>query len=222
MIKFVQNIGEYFSSNYFDEDFTAKVLSKTGYAADDIKDFNKRVSPLKDKFFRFKQLFIEDKLRIKDKIYESHQFHTALLNVLGYDGNHPQYNNLFHISENEVIPVRHILYRGDQVHLMIMEMQALINEDDTDSDGLFEQRYNVEDETENNPPQKYHRTQWDRVFQVPAHLKISPVIINKAISELFLIEPHLRPKYILLLAGNMVYLLEQEKLFSTMLVLETI
>jgi hypothetical protein len=213
MIKFIQNIGEYFSSNYFDEDFTTKVLSKTGYAAEDIKDFNKRISPLKDKFFRFKQLFIEDKLRTKDKIYESHQFHTALLNALGYDGNHPQYSNLFHLSENEVIPVRHILHRGDKVHLMIMEMQALIKEDDTDPDGLFEQRYNVEDETQNNPPQKYHRTQWDRVFQVPAHLKISPVVINKAISELFLFEPHLRPKYILLLAGNIVYLLEQEKWF---------
>ena len=213
MIKFIQNIGEYFSSNYFDEDFTSKVLSKTGYAAEDIKDFNKRVSPLKDKFFRFKQLFIEDKLRTKDKIYESHLFHTSLLNALGYDGNHPQYNNLFHLSENEVIPVRHILHRGEQVHLMIMEMQALIKEDDTDPDGLFEQRYNVEDETLNNPPQKYHRTQWDRVFQVPAHLKISPVVINKAISELFLFEPHLRPKYILLLAGNIVYLLEQEKWF---------
>jgi hypothetical protein len=213
MIKFIQNIGEYFSSNYFDEDFTSKVLSKTGYAAEDIKDFNKRVSPLKDKFFRFKQLFIEDKLRTKDKIYESHQFHTALLNALGYDGNHPQYSNLFHLSENEVIPVRHILHIGDKVHLMIMEMQALIKEDDTDPDGLFEQRYNVEDETQNNPPQKYHRTQWDRVFQVPAHLKISPVVINKAISELFLFEPHLRPKYILLLAGNIVYLLEQEKWF---------
>lgn len=213
MIKFIQNIGEYFSSNYFDDDFTSKVLSKTGYAAEDIKDFNKRVSPLKDKFFRFKQLFIEDKLRNKDKIYESHQFHTALLNALGYDGNHPQYSNLFHLSENEVIPVRHILHRGDKVHLMIMEMQALIKEDDTDPDGLFEQRYNVEDETQNSPPQKYHRTQWDRVFQVPAHLKISPVVINKAISELFLFEPHLRPKYILLLAGNIVYLLEQEKWF---------
>lgn len=213
MIKFIQNIGEYFSSNYFDEDFTSKVLSKTGYAAEDIKDFNKRISPLKDKFFRFKQLFIEDKLRTKDKIFESHQFHTALLNALGYDGNHPQYNNLFHLSENEVIPVRHVLHRGDKVHLMIMEMQALIKEDDTDPDGLFEQRYNVEDETQNNPPQKYHRTQWDRVFQVPAHLKISPVVINKAISELFLFEPHLRPKYILLLAGNIVYLLEQEKWF---------
>lgn len=213
MIKFIQNIGEYFSSNYFDEDFTSKVLSKTGYAAEDIKDFNKRVSPLKDKFFRFKQLFIEEKLRTKDKIYESHQFHTILLNALGYDGNHPQYNNLFHLSENEVIPVRHILHRGDQNHLMILEMQALIKEDDTVSDGLFEQRYNVEDETQTNPPQKYHRNQWDRVFQVPAHLKISPVVINKAISELFLFEPHQRPKYILLLAGNIIYLLEQEKWF---------
>lgn len=213
MIKFIQNIGEYFSSNYFDEDFTSKVLGKTGYAADDIKVFNKRISPLKDKFYRFKQLFIEGKLRTKDKIYESHQFHTILLNALGYDGDHNQYGSMFHLSENEVIPVRHILHRGDQAHLMIMEMQALIREDDTDPDGLFEQRYNVEDESQNNPPQKYHRTQWDRVFQVPGHLKISPVIINKAISELFLFEPHLRPKYILLLAGNIVYLLEQEKWF---------
>jgi hypothetical protein len=214
MIKFIQNIGEYFSSNYFDEDFTSKVLNKTGYTAEDIKDFNKRISPLKDKFFRFKQLFIEDKLRTKDKIYESHLFHTSLLNALGYDGNNTLYNNnLFHLSENEVIPVRHILHRGNQTHLMIMEMQALIKEDDTDPDGLFEQRYNVEDESQNNPPQKYHRTQWDRVFQVPSHLKISPIIVNKAISELFLIEPQLRPKYILLLAGNIVYLLEQEKWF---------
>ena len=186
MLKFINNIGDYFSSNYFDEDFTNKVLSKTGYAADDVKDFNKKISPIKDKYFRFKQFFIEGRLRVKDKIFESHQFHTLLLNALGYDGSHSQYSNLFHLSENEVIPVRHILHRGDQTHLMIMEMQALIKEDDTEPDGLFEQRYNVEDETLNNPPQKYHRTQWDRVFQVPSHLKISPVIINKAVSELFL------------------------------------
>ena len=59
MIKFIKNIGDYFSSNYFDEDFTAKVLSKTGYASDDIKEFNKKITPVKDRYFRFKQLFIE-------------------------------------------------------------------------------------------------------------------------------------------------------------------
>ncbi|MFN9112807.1 MAG: hypothetical protein ACK5XN_22310 [Bacteroidota bacterium] len=213
MLRFIQNIGEYFSSNYFDEDFTAKVLGKTGYAAEDIREFNKRISPLKDKFFRFKQLFLEGKLRNKDKIYESHKFHTLLLNALGYDGDHPQYQQLFHLTDKEVIPVRHTLYRGDQAHLMIMEMQALIKVDDEEPDGLFEQRYNVEDESQTNPPQKYHRSQWEEVFQVPPNLRISPVVINKAVSELFLFEPHLRPRYILLLAGNVVYLLEQEKWF---------
>ncbi len=71
----------------------------------------------------------------------------------------------------------------------------------------------MEDEEQSNPPQRYHRIQWERVFTTPPGLKISPVIIHKAISELFLIEQHLRPKYILLLAGNVIFLLEQEKWF---------
>ena len=213
MIKFIGNIGEYFSSNYFDEDFSSKVLAKCGYATEDIKEFNRKITPIKDRFFKFKQLYIEGRLRTKDKIKETHLFHTSLLNALGYDGNSTNYNQLFHLSENEAIPVRHILYRGDQPHLMIMEMQALIKEDEKDPDGLFEQRYNVEEELQSNPAQKYHRSQWEEVFKVPNGIKISPVIINKAISELFLMEQHLRPKYILLLAGNGVFLLEQEKWF---------
>jgi hypothetical protein len=213
MIKFINNIGDYFSSNYFDEDFTSKVLSKCGYGSDEIKEFNKRITPSKDRFFRFKQLFIEGKLRTRDKIKETHLFHTHLLNALGYDGSKTNYDNLFHFTEQEAIPVRHILYRGVQPHLMIMEMQALIKEDDNEPDGLFEQRYNVEDELQTNPPQKYHRSQWDDVFKVPEGVKISPMIINKAISALFLLEPNYRPKYILLLAGNILFLLEQEKWF---------
>lgn len=213
MLKFLKNTGDYFSTNYFDEDFTSKVLSKTGYASEDIKEFNKKITPLKDRFFRFKQLFIEGKLRVKDKIEETHKFHSFLLNVLGYDGDHPQYKNLFHLTEKDVIPVRHILYRGDQPHVMIMEMQALIREDDTEPDGLFEQQYNVAEEELSNPPQRYHRSQWDKVFTTPTGVTISPVIINKAISELFLLEQHNRPKYIMLLAGNIVFLLEQEKWF---------
>lgn len=71
MFKFIQNIGDYFSGNYFDEDFTSKVLSKTGYSSDDINEFNKKISPLKDRYFRYKQLFIEGKLRTRDKIFET-------------------------------------------------------------------------------------------------------------------------------------------------------
>jgi hypothetical protein len=213
MIKFIKNIGDYFSSNYFDEDFGPKVLSKTGYDAEHVKEFNKKIAPLKDRYFRFKQLFIEVRLRTKDKIFESHQFHTQLLKALGYDGEHTQYDNLFHLTEQEVIPIRHTLYRGEQPHLMVMEMQALIAEDDETPEGLFGQRYNVEDEEQTNPPQRYHRSQWERVFTPQKDEKISPAVINKSISTLFLLEPHERPKYILLLAGNIIYLLEQDKWF---------
>lgn len=71
MIKFIQNTGEFFSSNYFDEDFSRKVLEKTGYAAEDQKTFQKRISGLKDKYFRYKQLLIDGKLRTKDRITEA-------------------------------------------------------------------------------------------------------------------------------------------------------
>ena len=141
MIKFIQNTGEFFSSNYFDEDFSRKVLEKTGYAAEDQKIFQKRISGLKDKYFRYKQLLIDGKLRTKDRITETHRFHTLVLNALGYPGDHPEYDSLFHVDETTVLPVRNTLYRGEQPHLMVMEMQPLFKEGDEDPDGLFEQQY---------------------------------------------------------------------------------
>ena len=213
MIKFIDNIGDFFSSNYFDEDFVKKVHDKSGYSFDDQKELQKRISPLKDKYYRYKQNIIEGRLRIKDKIYETHQFHSHLLNALGYDGDHHQYNEPFHFSDKEVLPVRHKLYRGDKLHLLIMEMQPLIKEGDEEPDGLFEQRYNIEEEEHESKEQRYHRAQWSRVFKVSEELKISPVIINKAISELSLLDQKDRPQYIMLLAGNKIFLVEVEKWF---------
>ena len=213
MIKFINNEGDYFSSNYFDEDFLKKVLDKTGYAAEDIKLFQKNISGLKDKYFRYKQTILEGKLRIKDKITETHHFHTTVLNALGYNGDQPQYDELYPVDDKSVLPVRHILYRGNQPHLMILEMQPLIREGDDEPDGLFEQRYSMEDVEVQHPPQKYHRSQWENVFKVDGDVRISPMVINKAVSQLFLLDPHRRPKYILLCAGNIYYLLEQEKWF---------
>ncbi|MFL2625870.1 MAG: Eco57I restriction-modification methylase domain-containing protein, partial [Flavobacteriaceae bacterium] len=213
MIKFIDNIGDFFSSNYFDEDFVKKVHSKSGYSFDDQKELQKRITPLKDKYYRYKQNIIEGRLRIKDKIYETHQFHSLLLNALGYDGDHHQYDEPFHFKEKEVLPVRHKLYRGDKLHLLIMEMQPLIKEGDEEPDGLFEQRYNIEEEELESKEQRYHRVQWSRVFKISEELKISPVIINKAISELSLLDQKERPQYILLLAGNKVFLIEVEKWF---------
>jgi hypothetical protein len=213
MIKFIDNIGDFFSTNYFDEDFVKKVHTKSGYSIEDQKELQKRISPLKDKYFKFKQSIIEGRLRTKDKIFETHQFHTLLLNALGYDGSHHQYNEPFHFSETEVLPVRHKLYRGDKLHMMIMEMQPLIKEGDEEPAGLFEQRYNIEEEELQTKEQRYHRVQWSRIFKVDDSLKISPVIINKAISQLCLLDQKERPQYILLLAGNVVFLIDVEKWF---------
>lgn len=88
------------------------------------------------------------------------------MNALGYDGDYHQYKEPFHFKEKEVLPVRHKLHRGDKFHLLIMEMQPLIKEGDEESDGLFEQRYNIKDEELESKEQRYQRVQWSRIFKI--------------------------------------------------------
>lgn len=215
MIKFINNIAEYFASNYFDEDFAKKVIEKSGYSRDALKEFQTGINALKNDYFALKQKFVENHLRVKDRVNLSHRFHTQVLKALGYDSAKTDYDNLYLINDDSVLPVRHILYRGDTPHMMIMEMHALIKTGEEEPDGLFEQSYNVE---ENEAPrtqgeQKYHRSQWADIFSVPEGVRISPMIINQAVGQLFLLPEHRRPKYILLCAGNKYFLLESEKWF---------
>src|SRR5690606_8106887 len=140
-----------------------------------------------------------------------------VLAALGYDAEHTEYHNLFPINDKAVLPIRHILYRGEQPHLMVMEMHAMIKTktDEKEPDGLFEQRYTSAEEDKEmvSGEQKYHRSQWADIFTVPEGVSISPMIINEAINKLFLLPQHRRPKYILLCAGNQYFLLESEKWF---------
>lgn len=216
MLHFIQNTGEYFASNYFDEDFSKKVIEKSGYGADSIKQLQKQISQLKPEYFKLKQQFIENKLRTKDKVNLSHAFHTKMLEALGYDARHNDYQTLYAIDEKSVLPVRHVLYRGNQIHLMIMEMHALIKTGDEEPESLFEQKYTDDEETDGEEaiqPQKYHRSQWEDVFRVPEGVRVSPMVINKAVSQLFLLPLHRRPKFVLLCAGNQYFLIESEKWF---------
>jgi len=214
MIRFIQNIGEFFASNYFDEDFSQKVQDKSGCDRDTIKEMDKRFNRIKDAYYSLKQDFMEERLRTRDEINETHTFHSKLLNALGYDGNRHEYDQLYHLSEDEVIPVRHRLYRGDKPQLFILEMQAQIKKGEEEPDGLFEQRYHT---TENGDvqvkQQRYHRSQWKDVFTIPEGLKLSPTVLNEVVSQLFLLEENQRPQFILLLAANKIYLLEGEKWF---------
>lgn len=215
MWKFINNIGEYFSSNYFDEDFARKVHAKSGNDSDTIKVIQQRINALREPYYQFKQTLLDDRLRIRDRVNAGHVYHTRVLKALGYDANQTAYGELFALDERHALPVRHILHRGTQAHLMVLEMQPMVRvSEDEEPDGLFEQSYTSE--REDHLPvreQKYHRAHWQDVFQVPEGVALSPAIINKAISELFLLEELRRPRFILLCAGNKYFLLEGEKWF---------
>jgi hypothetical protein len=199
MFKFIENIGDYFSGNYFTSDFKKNVIEKSGYSDEDLKTFESSVRGLKEKYFAFKKDYI-DLTRCKDQIQRTNKFHNEVLKILGYDAFNNDYNELFHLDEKQVIPVRQKLYRGDKPHLFIMEMKALIKIGEQEPKGLFEQNW--------------HRAQWESVFNVQDGDTLTPSIINEAINELFLIDQHIRPTYILLLAGNEIYLLHFEKWFK--------
>lgn len=214
MIHFLHNNGDFFASNYFDENFGKKVIEKSGFSADAIKDINQKINQLKPEYFKLKQRFIENHLRVKDKINLTHDFHTKILRVLGYDAEHTQYHNLFPINDKTVLPIRHILYRGDRPHLMVMEMHAMIKTKNAEEpDGLFEQSYthSQDGNIQTTKEQKYHRSQWADIFTVNEDVSISPMIINQAVSELFLLPEQRRPHFVLLCAGNQYFLLEAEK-----------
>ena len=130
---------------------------------------------------------------------------------LGYDGLTAPYSEHYIIDEEhqELIPVRHILRRGHQVQMLVMEMRPLIKVGDTEAPGLFEQQY--DDEQPANKASRFTASHWERVFPMPQGYRISPAIVNKAISRIFLMPDEQRPKYILMLAGNTLFLFEQEK-----------
>jgi hypothetical protein len=199
MFKFIENIGDYFSGNYFTSDFKKNVIEKSGYSDEDLKSFESAVRGLKEKYFAFKKDYIE-LTRCKDQIQRTNKFHNEVLKLLGYDAVNNDYNDLFHLDDTQVVPVRQKLYRGDKPHLFIMEMKALIKTGEQEPKGLFEQNWN--------------RAQWESVFEVQDGDTLTPSIINEAINELFLIDQHIRPTYILLLAGNEMYLLHFEKWFK--------
>ncbi len=202
MLKFIENIGDYFSTNFFNEDFLKQVKAKSGYGSEQIKALNQKMRGLRQKYFEYKNLCLEGNLRTKDRVTITHAFHGEVLKALGYEENPEMYRELYPLDrENEGVPVRQVLYRGgNQPHLFVMEMQALIPSGEESPKGIFEQQW--------------HRSQWANVFNFrDDSVSLTPSIINEAVSALFLVEQSRRPQYVLLLAGNEAFLLHYEKWF---------
>lgn len=208
--RFIQNVGDYFPAGYFGEDFLEKVQKQAGYNAEQMKALCQPYVAFKARYYDYKNDIINMRMRRKDAITYTHLFHDDLLKVMGYDPQHP-YQEFVTINEekNEVVPVRHILRHGTKTTMFIMEMQHLIKTGDEEPDGLFEQQY--DDGKGQRDKQRYWAGQWSDVFEVPEGCKISPAVVNKAITSIFLLPEERRPHFILLLAGNTVFLFDKDK-----------
>jgi hypothetical protein len=215
--RFIQNVGDYFPSGYFSDDFINKVQNCAGRSADEMKDLCSPYVQIRGEYEEFKNFIINSHARKEDEIKHTHDWHTTLLRKLGYNTDHA-YEEPYVVKEgtndspSEIIPVRHIIRSGNQVAMLIMEMQNLITINDVEPDGLFKQQY--EGDTTSNH-QRYNAGQWRQV--IPAkyldreRYHFSPAVINKAITQIFLMPEERRPHYILMLAGNVVFLFDRDK-----------
>lgn len=197
MIEFLENIGDYFSQHFFDEDFPKKVFDKSGYGTDHIKEFTSKVAPLSEKYYKFKNDYLNLR-RTKDKVKRTHDFHTELLQALGYINGVRAYDEPVVMDDKKIIPVHYRFNKNDKPYLYIMEMQPMIQVGDVDADGLYEQSYMKEDWKEVLPDS------WDGY-------DIRPEVIKEALSELFLLPEEERPVYLIMLAGPKIFLIQYEK-----------
>jgi hypothetical protein len=212
--RFIQNVGDYFPSGYFGEDFLEKVQKCAGLSNEDIKNLCSPFVRLQHDYDEYKNFIINHNPRVEDAIKKTHDFNTQLLKILGYETDHAYQEHCVTGEDTEpieMIPVRHILRQGQQVKMFVMEMQHLIATGDEEPAGLFEQQYESEPDR-NTKQQKYSARQWRFVFELDKEkYKISPAIINKAVTQIFLLPEKRRPHFILMLAGNVVFLFDKDK-----------
>ena len=216
--KFIQNVGDYFPSGYFSEDFIDKVQKASGLNSDQMLELCKPYVKLKGEYEKYKNYILNTHPRTKDAIKHTHDFHTLLLNILGYDTT-LAYQQFITINEDDhsVVPVRHILTRNGKTSMLVMEMQHLIKTGEQEPAGLFEQQYNVVEDGQTSSVtvrhQQYYAGQWSELFTLPKdeETHISPAVINKAIDALFLLPEERRPHFILMMAGNTMFLLDSDK-----------
>ena len=199
MLSFLTNTGDYFAANYFDNAFAKEVLSKAGYDKETQRGQRKTLAALKKAYYDYKLDYQRPgNRRRKDRIATTHAWHDRLLTALGYDVRTTPYT-FVDTGERGVVPVRKVYHGADSTpQLFVMEMRSLIaRDDDPEPEGLFEQQY--------------HQGSWKRVFAVPQEQALTPSIVNRAVSEIFLLDKDARPEYILLLAGSTAFLLHYAK-----------
>lgn len=212
--RFIDNIGDYFNPGFFTEDFLAKVKSESGKTPDEVKALRDRLSPLNVAYKEYKKAIVNGRLPVRHQIRRTHEFHGELLRMLGYDPT-DAYKEWMWLDSDSVVPVRHIIRNAaGQTRMIIMEMQNLIPIGDYQPDGLFQQYYDQGEDATQGKEQRYRFSDWrDTVgLPLPEGVKIRPAVINRAVDEIFqFTDSRQRPRFILLLGGNKVFLLDIEE-----------
>ena len=208
MIRFIENIGDFYSQHFFTDDFHKKVFDKAGYITqkkdedgkktpNHISEINAQINPLREKYYRFKNELLSLN-REKDKVKRTHDFHRDVLDALGYINGTEQYQNPVFINDTEVIPVRLNYHKGNKPYLFIMEMKAIVREGDKEPESIYDQIWSMEE--------------WEAVFPKRwGEFTLKPEVIKDALSELFLLPEDERPTYVIMLAGAKIFLIHYEK-----------
>jgi hypothetical protein len=199
MITYLENIGEYFAANFFDNDFDKTVNTRSGYDKETREGHRKAMAALGKHYYDYKAAYQRPQnRRTKDQIVTTHRWHNRLLAALDYQMEGQRYT-FVDTGDEGVVPVRQVYRSGDgSPQLFVMEMRSLLpREDQPEPEGLFEQRYTQDD--------------WRGVFSLADEQRLTPSVVNEAISKIFLLEEARRPEYILLLAGSAVFLLHYAK-----------
>lgn len=136
--RFIRNIGDYFPSGYFNEDFLDKIQKAAGYSSEAMDQLTVPYKRLKEKYNAYKNFIVSSRPRTKDAIKHTHDFNTLLLDILGYDTS-AAYDSFLSLTDNdsEVLPVRHILTRHGKTTMLVMEMQNLITVGDITPPGCL-------------------------------------------------------------------------------------
>ncbi|GGA95159.1 Eco57I restriction-modification methylase domain-containing protein [Mucilaginibacter rubeus] len=208
MIRFIENIGDYYSQHFFTDNFPKKVFDKAGYVtqkkdsdgkdtSNHLSEINALISPLREKYYRFKNDLFNIQ-RVKDKVKRTHDFHREVLQALGYINGTPEYNQPVYLDDTQVIPVRYNYTKVGKPYLFIMEMKAIVHEGEKAPEGIYDQTW-VKDE-------------WEKVFpEAWGDITLNPDVIKDALSELFLLPEDERPVYVIMLAGAKIFLIHFEK-----------
>lgn len=213
--RFIDNVGDYFPAGYFSEDFDAKVQRASGLSKDDMKALCPPFVALRAEYEKYKNYIVNQNPRVKDAILHTHDFNTRLLRILGYETKGAYQFVSVNEELQQVVPVRQILTHGSNnaVRMLVMEMQHLIKTGEEEPSGLFEQHYETDEQDSPTTVrhQQFYAGQWSEVFTVPEGCHISPAVINKAIDALFLLPEERRPHFILMLAGNVIFLFDVDR-----------